>query len=553
MKKSRITLILWVLILMVSVVACGGDEPAAPAATSPPAQLPAATQPPAATAAPAATEAAPAATEPAAAAPGASVATLEQVQNAVIQIVAQGSFMDPEVGQVLNAAGAGSGFIIDPSGIAVTNNHVVTGAATLEIFLQGEEDSRNARVLGVSECSDLAVIDIDGDGFPFLTWREDPVTVGLDVYAAGFPLGDPEFTLTRGIISKEDADGETNWASVDKVLEHDATINPGNSGGALVDANGQLVGVNYAGASGVDQYFAISRDEAMSIIEQLRNETDVTSIGINGTAVNNGEGLSGIWVSSVESGSPADEAGIQAGDIITTIEGLVLATDGTMKDYCDVLRSRSADDVMDVEVLRFATGEVLQGQLNGDELAVTVSFADALQDEVAPADESAGGGEGGSFYTYVPLTDDTGTLYVEVPDVWTDTNGGPWTGADGAELGLSVSASPDLFAFGGGWDTPGMFFGASDQLGTDPNALLDTIYGGTSDCQYDGRFEYSDPLYTGYYDQFSNCGGIGTLYISLAVTPEDASYIILVNVQAVTEADLEALDQILNTFIVSLE
>ena len=73
-----------------------------------------------------------------------------------------------------------------------------------------------------------------------------------------------------GIISKEAANGETNWASVDQVFEHDATINPGNSGGPLVDANGQVVGVNYAGASGVDQYFAISQAEAISIIEQLR-------------------------------------------------------------------------------------------------------------------------------------------------------------------------------------------------------------------------------------------------------------------------------------------
>ncbi len=85
--------------------------------------------------------------------------------------------------------------------------------------------------MGVSECSDLAVIDIEGDGYPYLEWFDGQVAPGLDVYAAGFPLGDPEFTLTRGIISKERADGETDWASVDWVVEHDATINPGNSGG----------------------------------------------------------------------------------------------------------------------------------------------------------------------------------------------------------------------------------------------------------------------------------------------------------------------------------
>ncbi|MEI2690512.1 MAG: serine protease [Anaerolineae bacterium] len=71
--------------------------------------------------------------------------------------------------------------------------------------------------------------------------------MGLDVYAAGFPLGDPEFTLTRGIVSKARADGETDWASVDSVLEHDASINPGNSGGPLITGDGKVIGVNYAG------------------------------------------------------------------------------------------------------------------------------------------------------------------------------------------------------------------------------------------------------------------------------------------------------------------
>ena len=74
----------------------------------------------------------------------------------MVQIVAEGSFIDPEFGLQLNAAGSGTGFIIDESGIAVTNNHVVTGAAFLQVYIQGDSQPRNARVLGVSECSDLA-------------------------------------------------------------------------------------------------------------------------------------------------------------------------------------------------------------------------------------------------------------------------------------------------------------------------------------------------------------------------------------------------------------
>ena len=136
--------------------------------------------------------------EEAASAAEGGVTSLNDVKAATVQIIAEGTFRDPEIGFLYNAAGAGSGFIIDPSGLAVTNNHVVTGAALLQVYVGGETDRvYNARVLGVSECSDLAVIYIEGDGFPFLQWYEDEIDVGLDVYAAGFPLGDPEYTLTQ--------------------------------------------------------------------------------------------------------------------------------------------------------------------------------------------------------------------------------------------------------------------------------------------------------------------------------------------------------------------
>ena len=221
----------------------------------------------------------------------------------------------------------------------------------------------------MSECSDLAVIDIEGDGFPVFEWFDGEIYSGLDVFAAGFPLGDPEFTLTRGIVSKGRTRSETNWASVDSVIEHDATINPGNSGGPLVTLDGRVIGVNYAGRSETGQFFAISRDEALEVISQLRAGLDVDSIGVNGTAVRNEEeSISGIWVASVKSGSPASNVGLKGGDIITKLEGLVLAADGTLADYCDILRTHHPDDVLSIEVLRFGTGEVLEGKLNSYKL-----------------------------------------------------------------------------------------------------------------------------------------------------------------------------------------
>jgi serine protease Do len=482
------------------------------------------------------------------------VGNLEDVRNAVVQIVAEGSFVDPQVGLQLNTAGSGSGFIIDPTGIAVTNNHVVTGAALLQVYLAGEDRPRNARVLGVSECSDLAVIDIDGDGYPYLDWHEGEVNVGLDVYAAGFPLGDPEFTLTRGIVSKARASGETNWASVDNVIEHDATINPGNSGGPLITTEGKLVGVNYAGASSTNQYFAIGREEALSIIEQLRNEQDVTSIGVNGTAIADTEqGLYGIWVSSVDSGSPADRAGIEGGDIITMLEGLVLSTDGTMSSYCDILRSNRPDDVLSVEVLRFETQEYLEGQLNGDPLAVTVNFATELQDEVAETDTTGGDAPAG-YDSYTTVNDDTGALQVEVPSAWSDIDGAEWVLEDGTYLGPSITAAPSVDGYWSSWTTPGVFFAAITDVeaGSVPADYLDPRIDALSgSCTYEGRSDYSDALYTGQYDYYSNCGGEGVVFVVLSVLPDDGSdFFIVVEVQVVTQADLEALDHVLNSFIV---
>ena len=367
MRKVSSPFILLIAFMMIVGLACMGSSGAtqqpvvteAPKATEPPQPTAVVTESP---------------TEPPAA-PAGLVSKLQDVKNAVIQIESQGTFVDPQVGVVVNGAGRGSGFIIDPSGLAITNNHVVTGSALLKVWLGGDPQPHNARVLGVSECSDLAVIDIDGDGYPYLKWFDGPVDVGTDMYVAGFPLGDPEYTLTKGVISKAKADGETSWASVNSVIEYDANTNPGNSGGPVITPDGQVMGVHYAGNSQTRQAFGISRDIAKGVIDELKTGKNVDTIGINGQAVSNDDGsLTGVWVSSVQSGSPADKAGVKPADIITNMENLVLATDGTMADYCDILRSHTPGNALEISVVRWPTGEVLEGQLNGRELAVTGTF-----------------------------------------------------------------------------------------------------------------------------------------------------------------------------------
>ena len=545
MKSLRLVSLFLLLILALVLVACGGDEEGAEATIEPAATV-AVAEATTAPVEPTTVVEPTAAAEPTPSGPMAA-ASFQEAIGATVQIVAQGSFMDPEFGMQYNSAGAGTGFIIDPSGVAVTNNHVVTGAAFLQVYVQGEDEPLNARVLGVSECSDLAVIDIEGDGFPYVDWNTAPASLGTEIYALGYPLGDPRPTLTRGVISKEDADGETSWASVDSVLEHDATINPGNSGGPLVTSDGKVVGVNYAGASDTNQYFSINAADARAIVEQLRAGTDLDSIGVNGEAVITEDDITGIWVSSVESGSPADRAGVEAGDIITMLEGLVLSTDGTMADYCDILRSRNATDTMSIEVLRYATSEVLEGQLNGDPLVQSFSFA---QEVAAPeGGETTTSDAPTTYENFVGIYDDSQAIYVEVPAEWAEVDGSNWVDDDdGTVLGSELIAAPDIAGFSGTYTTPGVQILAGAYFGDTTMGELVDFFDFSADCTYDGRFDYSDPVYTGVYDQYSNCAGAGSVIIVLAAEPAAQNYSVIVLVQAVTEADLDALDHILNTF-----
>jgi serine protease Do len=544
-KKYFIPMVILAIIVMVTSQACGGTKevPTQSAPTQPQVQP---------TLAPPETEE-----------PSGLVTSLTDLKKATIQIEGQGTFIDPEFGYMANTAGFGSGFIIDPSGIAVTNNHVVTGAALLNVWVGGNKDKvYNARILGVSECSDLAVIDIDGDEFPYVSWYDEHANVGLEVYTAGFPLGDPEYTMTKGIVSKEKADGETSWASVDSVIEHDATINPGNSGGPLADSNGKVVGVNYAGSSSTNQYFAIDRETALSVIEILRTGKDIESIGINGEAVVSEDGsISGIWVSSVKTGSPADKSGVKAGDIITKLENLDLATDGTMKSYCDILRTHNSEDPLTIQVLRLTTQEVLEGQINGPSLELAYYFGEEIGETSTQEPSATEEGstiplncEASATSGYNTCWDDTAMIQVDVPDYWTDFNGGSWT-YDSTEIGVAISAAPSLSDFSDYYNAEGVFFGASDtfaQIGGYIEFLdyyTDTYRG---DCDYAGRFDYDDGVYRGKYDQYSNCGGAGgyDAYVLSAVDKVDQfSKIILIEIQTYP-GDTAVVEQIWGTFYI---
>jgi serine protease Do len=532
-----------VVTMSLLITGCGGGTlpTAAPSTPTPPPAATAAVPTPAPTTA---ATVAPKTPTPEPSVTGA-VNSLDAVKGAILQIEADGTFVDPQVGQVDNSAGRGSGFLIDPSGIAVTANHVVTGAAFLKVWVGGDKENvHNARVLGVSECSDLAVIQVVGsDNFPYLEWYKGKIDTGLDIYAAGFPLGDPEYTLRKGIISKAKTNGDTSWASIDSVLEHDAATNPGNSGGPIVTTDGQIVGVHFA-SDQEGQRFAISATEALKVLPQLEKGQDVTSIGVNGQAVNDGAGLSGIWVSSVKSGSPADNAGVKPGDIITRLESLVLSTDGTMADYCDILRSHDSKDVLAIQVLRFSTKEVLEGQLNGRTLAVVSSLGG---DNPPPADGNPPADTG----EYMGTDGGTNIIRVEVPKTWKDISGDTtWDFKKEGNKGVVLWASPNLDKWQNTWTMVGAFVGASRTMAkkyASMDAVLDKV-DLTKDCTYDARYDYSNENYTGRYDVYKKCGGTESDFIVLAIAPADNAYVVYMEIQIPTPDDYTAADHVAASF-----
>lgn len=539
----RRIVVLMVALAMLSA-ACGGDDGGTEAAN--PSTTAAGTDP--------------TTTEPTTTSGGAT--DIGDVEQSVVQIISQGTFVSLE-GVARNAGITGTGFIISEDGLVVTNNHVVTGAATLAVSFSGSDDTINARQLGVSECSDLAVIQLTGDGYTPLQFRQDEVTVGIEVFSAGYPASDDpgnidlDYTLTNGIVGSVRADGESNWASVDGVIQHDARILGGNSGGPLVDENGHVIGVNYAGSDQFDTNYAISAAEARPIIDRLAAGEDVDSLGINGEATVFSSGLTGVWIRSVESGSPADNAGIEPGDLMITLENLVLATDGTMADYCDVLRTKGSDATMDFEIYRPSLDLVLEGQVNGQAIVVPLITQTVIEGGDGSGNSGNSGNNGSSgngnapadAYQYTNVTDDQGLISVSIPTAWADVDGTP-----NPSFGPSIWASPDIAGWQESWAVPGIIVESSPDLTSAdiPGLLAERDLSGV--CEDFGADDYDDGLYAGTLQVWGNCGGTATYYVVLAASPLDPAqdYLVRVEIQAVDSRDLEAADEALATFVANI-
>jgi len=269
-------------------------------------------------------------------------------------VAAVASAVAPSVVQLETGIGLGSGVVYDDQGHIVTAAHVVEGVDELVVRLP-DGTRLEGRVVGTDPATDVGVVAVDptpdADLRPAVLAVGVPLEVGQLAVAVGSPFG-LEQTVTSGIVSAIDRAVVTNGGVVGMV-QTDASINPGNSGGALADRSGRVIGINDAirttggGNEGVG--FAIPISLAVDIAERLIAGEPVQAgfLGVSGT--NPTTGAAGALVTEVVPGSPAAEAGLEQGDLVTAVDGDPIRQ---MSDLAARIRARQPGDSVSVEILR---------------------------------------------------------------------------------------------------------------------------------------------------------------------------------------------------------
>ena len=319
-----------------------------------------------------------------------SVAVSELVLPSVVGITV--TYDVSTFGGTSTATASGSGVIISEDGYIITNNHVVKSESTsyfyqlseaksVQVHLYGDDEDTlyEAEIVGRDESTDLAVLKIEADNLNAITIGDSSnLRVGEFVMAVGNPLG-LESSVSAGIISaldREVEDGEYNFTTI----QTDAAINSGNSGGALVNSKGELIGINFlkASSTGVEGIgFAIPITSAMNTINDLIEVGYAKKpyIGIVGRNVTEElaeqyDSKVGIYVDTVEEDTPAEEAGLESGDVITAIDGHTVKTIQELNNYKE--KNYSIGDTVTLSVYR-----------NGKEIEVELTLGEQPQEETS--------------------------------------------------------------------------------------------------------------------------------------------------------------------------
>ena len=266
-------------------------------------------------------------------------------------------------------AGSGSGVILSEDGYILTNNHVISSAdsssfyqvsdaKSIKVKIYGDDTEYSAEIIGTDSQTDLAVLKIDKTGLtPAELGDSSSVQIGEFVLAIGNPYN-LDYSVTAGIISALDRKMTVENTTY-KVIQADCAINSGNSGGALVNSKGQVIGITTLKLSGTGiegVSFAIPINDTISIYQTLIEKGKVSRpfVGISGldideaTAIRNGL-TKGIYVDSVVSGSAAEEAGIEPGDIIVAFDGKNIST---MDELNEIKNTKNIGDKIEIRFYR---------------------------------------------------------------------------------------------------------------------------------------------------------------------------------------------------------
>ena len=305
-------------------------------------------------------------------------------------------------GQAVETASAGSGFIISQDGYIVTNYHVVKGATSVKVTLYNG-NTYDATVIGGDSDYDVAVIKIDTTGLsPVTLGNSEDVNVGDTVLAIGNPLGELTFSLTAGLVSAKDREVTLSNSLTMDLIQTDCAINSGNSGGALFNLYGEVIGITNAkyssssssSTASIDNIgFAIPINHVLSIVKSIIEKGYISKpyVGVSVSDVNQQTQLYGIpagaAVQAVSDGSPAAEAGLQAGDVITRVNSTEITGSS---DLVSLVSEAAIGDMLAMTVYR-----------QGSTMELTVTVGEQVQSALAneqtqqAASDSQGGGWNG--------------------------------------------------------------------------------------------------------------------------------------------------------------
>jgi serine protease Do len=296
---------------------------------------------------------------------------VQLVSPAVVRIVSTQEVLNPFFLQVVPQQGLGSGVIVQPDGLILTNNHVIEDANKIEVTLTNGKTYRGD-VVGADPISDVALVKINVNNLPYVSLGDSSaLKVGQFVVAIGNPYG-LDHTVTTGVISALERNVDVGGKTMYGVIQTDAAINPGNSGGPLVDLNGNVIGINtmiYSGAQGLG--FAVSSDTCKKVVDNIlgRGVMKWPYLGVQVTTMTQDiadseqvDFTDGAIVINVISGSPAFKAGIEKGDIIVSIDEKKITT---ADELVSAIRAHNVGDRVSLEIVR-------QGNLNKINLQIVL-------------------------------------------------------------------------------------------------------------------------------------------------------------------------------------